>query len=389
MPVFLYSRMFCFLLLLPCTAVSAQYRAIDRHAAGAPDSLSQNLPALVAYLCGPARSDTEKARSIYSWILKNLTYDETAGERPGRANRSIGDILRRRRGVCFDYSRLFEAMCRLAGLECRAIDGYSRARLKESVNQDTPGHSWNAIRLEGRWQLADPTWGDGGGQDELMARYGADYFLTPPYLFALNHLPAQPMWQLLPCPLDTSWFHQPADALVIDTSGACFAYADSIEAFLQLPESDQRLWAAAAAYRFYPTTVNRELWAQALIDYAVELDKGTEALQQPDSLEALIWLQDTIIGYCEQAAQLAELRDWQAEFFAGLLINQAVAYNQRDNPSGQRSQELDNLQQAREYLLRAQNLLHSLPEDNYYRHYAEKRCSDYLEAVEFNISRQH
>lgn len=383
------SRILFFGLFLPLHfTLSAQYRAIDRHAAGAPDSLSRNLPALVEYLCRPAGNETEKARSLYAWILHNLTYDEAAAGGQRRINRSIGDILRRRRGICYDYSRLYEAMCRQAGLECRAISGYSRPKLGEAVSPDAPGHAWNAIRLDGRWQLLDATWGDIDGQDELMARFGADYFLTPPHLFVLNHLPAQPMWQLLPCPLDTSWFRLPAGRLSVDTTTACFAFRDSIRAFLLLPEAEQGLWEAEAAFRFYPSGANREQWAQAVIDFAVELDRGTEALQSADSLESLIRLQNRILSLCEQASALAALRGWQTEFFAGMLINQAVALNQRANPAGSREHELDNLHQARDCLIRARKLLEALPEDNYYRSYAEKRCADYLEAVDFNIQRR-
>ena len=111
------------LLLLSGGSLSAQYRTIDRHAAKAPDSLSRNLPALVDYLCEPAQTETEKARSLYTWILQNLTYDDAASEQQRRINRSIGDILQRRRGICFDYSKLYEAMCRQAGLKCWSVSG--------------------------------------------------------------------------------------------------------------------------------------------------------------------------------------------------------------------------------------------------------------------------
>ena len=375
------------LLLLSGGSLSAQYRAIDRHAAKAPDSLSRNLPALVDYLCEPAQTETEKARSLYTWILQNLTYDDAASEQQRRINRSIGDILQRRRGICFDYSKLYEAMCRQAGLKCWSVSGYSRPKLEAPGPIPSPNHSWNAIRLDGQWKLLDPTWADANSQDELMARYGADYFLTPPSLFVFNHLPAVPMWQLLDCPLDSTWFFLGAESLRIDTIMASFAFRDSIESFFRLPEAEQRLWEANATYRFYPTNANREQWAQALIDFAVELDKGTEALQTTDSLEALIGLQAEMLHYCEQAAALTALRDWQIEFFAGLLLNQAVAYNQRPNRSKSRSLELNNLQTAKGFLLRAREWLDMLPTDNYYRQYAEKRCVEYLEVVEFNIGR--
>jgi hypothetical protein len=366
-------------------ALPAQYAAIDRHAAKAPDSLAEDLSALAAYLVATAQTEAEKARSLYAWVLQHLSYDQAASKRGRRINHSVEDILRRRRGTCFDYAKLYEALCREAGLEGRFISGYARSKLDAPVRLREPDHAWNAVRLDGEWHLLDATWGDGGGPDEWMARYGRSYFLAPPELFVLNHLPANPIWQLLDCPLDTSWFHRPASSLAAHRAPdkPCLAFRDSIAALLALPKPEQREREAQAAYLFYPTAENRREWGQTLVERAVALDEGSAALPLAARMDA----QAQAIALCEQAAALDPLFDWQLEFFIGLLINQAVAYNQLDAPDAQPELGRAYLEASRDLLRRAQSLLPSLPAQRLFRQYAEAQCEQFLEAVEFNLER--
>jgi hypothetical protein len=270
-----------------------------------------------------------------------------------------------------------------------AISGYSRPGLKDMELPQAPNHAWNAVLLDGAWALTDPTWGAAPGQDALMAEYGADYFLTPPQLFLLNHLPAVPMWQLLPCPITAESFAQPVATLqpLVAEQDTCHQYVDTIRAFLSLTVQQQRLQEAEATYRFHPTEKNRIGWAQAIIDYAVGLSEQATPLQQADSLKAFLELQGEAIRLCRQAGTLAPPLSWQAEFYAGLLINQAVAQNQISNEAKNTAEERALLAKAQDNLEEAQETLATLPEDNYYRQYAERQCAAYLEAIMHNIQR--
>jgi hypothetical protein len=71
------------------------------------------------------------------------------------------------------------------------------------------GHTWNAVKVGGRWRLVDTTWGAGGiGGKEFVKRFSDYYFLTPPDQFVFNHLPAEPRWQLLDRPISAAAFKQ-------------------------------------------------------------------------------------------------------------------------------------------------------------------------------------
>ncbi|MCB9292327.1 MAG: hypothetical protein H6559_04235 [Lewinellaceae bacterium] len=376
-------------LLLAALPVLAQSQAIARHARQAPDSLRHNLPQLVDYLLEPAGNEREKAYSLYAWVVHNITYDGEAGSQGRRINQSLSDILRRGSGTCFDYSLLYAALCRQAGLLCMPVSGYARQGLGALEVPPVPDHSWNAVFLDGQWHLLDATWGAAPGQDALMAEYSTGYFLTPPRLFLLNHLPAMPMWQLLPCPVSPEEYSRPAETLLplADERGPCFDFADTIRAFLRLPPEEQRLAEAEAAYRFHPTAGNRAAWAQAITDYAVGLSEQAERLLQQDSLKAFLQRQQEAIFRCRQARALAPPLPWQTELFAGLLANRAVALNQLSDEVDSAGEELALLREARKCLEEAQEALRTLPEDNYYRQYAEQQCAAYLEAVMHNIGR--
>ncbi|MCB9287838.1 MAG: hypothetical protein H6560_11025 [Lewinellaceae bacterium] len=370
-------------------SASAQYQAIDRHARKAPDSLRYDLPKLVAYLIEPAETEVERARSLYAWLVHNIAYDEEASAQGRRINQNIGQILRRGRGLCFDYSLLYVELCRQAGLQCLSVSGYSRPGLDSLALPSVPGHSWNALLLDGEWRLVDATWGASPGEDALMAQYNTGYFLTPPRLFILNHLPALPMWQLLPCPVTPEEFSRPAGTLLslIDGRDSCSHYRDTIAAFVLLGEARQRLLEAEGTYRFHPTPGNRQAWAQAITDQAVYLSEQAGPLQKEDSLEVFLEFQDKAIGYCRKARELAAPLPWQTEFYAGLLVNRAVALNQLSGESDTVESELRQLKDGLKSLREARQVLLTLPEENYYRQYALRQCEAYQEVFEHNIGR--
>ena len=84
---------------------------------------------------------------------------------------------------------------------------------------------------------------------------------------------------------------------------------------------------------------------------------------------------------------MTTLYDWQKEFYIGLLLDQAVAYNQREAPSGQPHMERIYLNTSRDLLLQARAMLENLPQDSIFREYATERCRRFLEVVEYNLER--
>ncbi|MGC8764254.1 MAG: transglutaminase domain-containing protein [Acidobacteriota bacterium] len=196
------------LLALAALAARAGDREADLHALAAPPEAERSVETLARYLAGegsPARTEREKARAIFRWITDRVAYAP-----PGGGGGSPAEVLARREAVCFGYAGLFEALCTAAGLRCAVVEGFGKGRTYTVGDpaEGPPNHAWNAVFAEGRWNLVDCTWGAGRTEEggRFVRRFDPFYFFTPPELFAGDHLPEDPRWQLLERPLSREAF---------------------------------------------------------------------------------------------------------------------------------------------------------------------------------------
>ncbi len=183
-------------------AVPYDYSAIDRHALNAPARVTGSIPALTAYLVKPVKNDREKARAIFSWISKNITYHIEAYLGEVKIQSSAEIVLRNRKGVCGGYANLYAAMAKEAGLNVKVISGLVKDKVKfDPAMPDLQGHAWNVIELDGKWQALDATGGGSSFWNEKTKHF-ADilvnfYFLIPPERLRYEYFPYDPEWQLM------------------------------------------------------------------------------------------------------------------------------------------------------------------------------------------------
>ena len=187
--------------LAAASTPSRDFAAIDAHARSAPESAARSIDSLANYLMTSSRDDREKARAIFCWIAHNITYDiSLLAAKPDPQT-----TLDRRRAVCAGYAVLFRALAQAAGLKAEIIRGGSKAPgPAAAIGPDgLLNHDWNAVEIDGAWGLVDCTWGAGrlDATGRFSKHYTDHYFLTPPDLFAYDHLPHDPRWQLLDPPL--------------------------------------------------------------------------------------------------------------------------------------------------------------------------------------------
>lgn len=109
-----------------------------------------------------AKNDREKAKRIYIWISENINYDDNKAENiskePSKYKSGAIEAFETRSGICFDYSCLYVAMAREAGLKVRMVTG-------EGFNGKEWGpHSWNEVYLSDKneWITVDTTFGKAG-----------------------------------------------------------------------------------------------------------------------------------------------------------------------------------------------------------------------------------
>ncbi len=98
-----------------------------------------------------------KAKIIYNWIGSNISYDYDKAEKVLHNDFSISSgaipAFNTDKGICFDYSCLYVAMCRANGLKVRIITG-------EGFNGvGWVSHAWNQVYIteENRWINVDTT----------------------------------------------------------------------------------------------------------------------------------------------------------------------------------------------------------------------------------------
>lgn len=367
-----------------CINVSAQQfypinkRKVDQRALKAPKKLHDDLPRLTAYLTEGADNDFEKARGIYTWIVSNISYDHKVIEDDiRRINKNIRDILTRRKAICMGYADLFDAMATLAELESVTIDGYSKGTATSKADLNEPDHSWNAVKLEGKWHLLDATWGSSLAlDDQIYTTINEDFFLTEPGQFLETHLPIVPFWQLLDCPISPKVYEEGEVAISnhLSSCDSTYHYQDSLQQYLELPTSNRRLRLATVAYHYNPTAGMREEYGHALMDYAGSLSDSVDIYQMQDELAPMIRLQEEIISTCERADSLIDFHVWQDELFAETIINNVVALFQQNQGQSPPITPWANLISKLE---QAQLILKDIKK-SYFKDMALQQCEQYI-----------
>ena len=120
--------------------------------------------------CG--RTEMEKARAIYRWITRYISYEKI------RRSWDWRTVLKNRKGVCAGYSSLAGVLAEKMGLDYFIVSNEI--------------HAWITIKANGRWIVMDPTWGAGVYRNgKFRRRFEPAYFDMDPKLqiFIPSHYP--------------------------------------------------------------------------------------------------------------------------------------------------------------------------------------------------------
>lgn len=118
------------------------------------------------------KNNNEKIYLIHKYVVNSLKYDK---EKVGLDNDrlgALGVLQNPTQAVCQEFTDLFIALARAAGIPARELDGYSYTGNQDirplSLNKDIL-HAWPEYWDEARgWIMVDPTWENTTG--------GVDYF---------------------------------------------------------------------------------------------------------------------------------------------------------------------------------------------------------------------
>lgn len=108
--------------------------------------------AMAAELCEGLETANDKVMAIHNYISSHFTYDSAfaADVRRGAVKNYIpntAEILETQKGVCYDFSALFAAMCRSQGIPCAVQKGYYYGSY----------HAWNTVYVDEQWVSVDLT----------------------------------------------------------------------------------------------------------------------------------------------------------------------------------------------------------------------------------------
>lgn len=82
----------------------------------------------------------EKAKYVHDYLISNSAYDYEL------KSSTIYDLLMNKKGTCRAYSLAFKDAMDKLGIECVV------------VVQDDKLHSWNQVKIDGKWYNVDVTW---------------------------------------------------------------------------------------------------------------------------------------------------------------------------------------------------------------------------------------
>ena len=207
----------------------AKRNKLRTYALAAKEKDQSSVERLAQYLKKGAEDEESRAWLLYCWITDRIAYDVESflsGEY-AKKDYSPANVLKQRQAVCDGYSKLYTAVGKEMGLDVVSITGHAKGLPVNKFSLDDPkcGHTWNAVKLAGKWYLIDATWGAGWVKDGKFDKGFVEYyFCPPPQALILTHFPSKQEDQLLTVPVSpaqfTSWpFCNPASLRALLVAG--------------------------------------------------------------------------------------------------------------------------------------------------------------------------
>lgn len=119
----------------------------------------------------------DKVACVFDCVTESLTYDvELAENVKSGYLPDLDEVMRKGKGICFDYAAVMTGMLRSQGVPCKLVVGYAGDAYHAwiSVWSDEEGWIEGAIYFDGfNWQRMDPTFESAGeGAEEIREFIG-------------------------------------------------------------------------------------------------------------------------------------------------------------------------------------------------------------------------
>lgn len=177
------------------------------------------------------KTDTDRVRAAFYWVATKMNYGKNLDEffqapklfsylTDHEKETKLSEIkyenrtraFSNQRGVCVDYSSIFQEICSNFGLETALIKGLTKNEISILTSEKQyKNHVWNAVKINGVWKLFDCTWASGffdNTANDFIKKFNGFYFDTNPNTLIKSHFPKEQKWQLLDKKINLSTFLQ-------------------------------------------------------------------------------------------------------------------------------------------------------------------------------------
>ncbi len=161
------------------------------------------------YLDSCGKNELEKVYLFYGFIATHFKYDF---KRMSDKNAPVfisAYTCSKEKGVCRDFARLFEDLCKRSNIPCMYVIGNGKTKLFNEVfkkKKRHANHAWNVVKINDEWKLIDATWSMILTVDKLKIKsedekttslikvkhVSHEYFLADPTFFQKTHRPLHP-----------------------------------------------------------------------------------------------------------------------------------------------------------------------------------------------------
>jgi hypothetical protein len=250
--------LFC---LLSFGQTNVEYDLIDKKVATIPLTSKTSINTIAKYINANFKTENDKIRAVFYWTASNISYDvknmfavntnETPQER-------IEKTLKTKKGICADYSLIFNEIATSVGVKSVIVEGYT----KQNGKIDTLSHAWCAAKIDNKWYIFDPTWGSGSLVDGMFVKkINNYYFKTEPEKIISSHIPFDYLWQFIDYPITNQEFIE--GVFAGDETKVKFDFITEIDKYESLSKANQYF---ESSQRIQKNEIKNQLISQAYAD---------------------------------------------------------------------------------------------------------------------------
>ena len=260
------NRLIRYTLLLLSLSVWTAYGQTAGTSTEIPPAYTYSADSLAFYISLHHKGEDAKLSALYRWMTANMKYNvyTTFESRNDiySEEKDVRNTLKTRSGVCRNFALVFKTVADMLDIPAFVVEGYVKA---EGTLMTDP-HAWCCAKVNGQWFLYDVTFGMGSiANNQFTSNPNMNYCQVTPIRMLQNHMPFDPIWQLIDRPYPFHLYDKSSSLPPASTEKA-INYNDTIRAYTRLTKVQQQI------------DVNRRIKANGtpnpLVDYFLQLTQS-------------------------------------------------------------------------------------------------------------------